>query len=106
MLERTYQAQLIKKLRRRFPGCVIEKGDANYQQGALDLTMYWGHHWAKLEVKAYEGAPERPNQAYFVKLFNSMSFAAFIHPDNEEEILDAIQHAFEVCGDTRIPQRQ
>jgi len=102
MLERTYQAKLIKKLHRQFPGCVIEKADANYQQGTLDLTVYWGHRWAKLEVKAYEGAPERPNQAYFVEMFNRMSFAAFIHPGNEEEILDALQLAFEVRGDSRV----
>lgn len=95
MLERNYQAKLIKKLNRLFPGCWIEKADSGYQQGTLDLTIYLGRRWGKLEVKAHEGAPEQPNQAYFVEMFNRMSFAAFIYPENEEAVLHALQLALE-----------
>ena len=102
MRENAYQARLIRKLRRRFPDCVIVKNDPDYMQGIPDLTVFWGPGWGMLETKASEHTPERPNQGYYVNLFNRMSFAAFIYPENEREVLDALQHAFEsrwsACG--------
>lgn len=103
MLERDYQAQLIKKLRRLFPGCVILKNDTDYMQGVPDLTVLYGLCWAMLEVKASPHAPEQPNQAYYVQQLNEMSFAAFIHPFNEDEVLHALQSAFESRGHARVP---
>lgn len=92
--ENAYQAELIKKLRRRYRGCVILKNDSGYMQGVLDLTILFEDKWAMLEVKAYEGAPVQPNQDYYVGLFNSMSFAAYIYPENEEEVLRELDKAF------------
>lgn len=94
MQERHYQAQLIKKLRRMFPGCMILKNDTDYLQGVPDLLILFGDRWAALEVKAYEDAPEQPNQEYYVVEMNDMSFAAFIYPENEAEVLHALQQAF------------
>lgn len=96
MREDQYQAKLIKKLERIFPGCEILKNDPQRRQGILDLTLFWKKHWAALEVKASASAPQRPNQDYFVNRLNSMSFAAFIYPENEEEVLTALQEAFMV----------
>lgn len=93
MLESEYQARLINRLSIEFPGCVILKNDANYLQGILDLTIFWGPKWGMLEVKASERSKERPNQRYYVEQFNLMGFAAFIYPENEEEVLDALQQA-------------
>lgn len=103
MRERDYQAQLIIKLRRLFPGCVILKNDANYMQGVPDLTILWGRSWAILEDKVSADARCQPNQEYYIDMFNQMSFAAFIHPDNEEEVLHALQLAFESERDSRVP---
>lgn len=94
MLESRYQALLIRRLRQLFPGCVILKNDTEYLQGIPDLLVLWGHRWAMLEVKAYEGAPEQPNQDYYVGLLNEMFFAAFIYPENEQDVLDALEEAF------------
>jgi hypothetical protein len=47
-----------------------------------------------LEVKASEDAPLRPNQGYYVRKLNDMSFAAIIYPENEKEVLAALQEAF------------
>ena len=46
-----------------------------------------------LEIKAKADSPTRPNQEYYVEKLNEMSFAAFIHPSNEQDILSALQQA-------------
>jgi hypothetical protein len=51
-----------------------------------------------LEVKASANSSERPNQAHYVERLNNMSFAAFIYPENEEEVLTALQEAFASRG--------
>lgn len=103
MLERDYQAKLIKKLKTLFPGCVIIKNDPTYMQGIPDLTIFYGDRWAMLECKASERAPHKPNQPYYVAMFNEMSFAAFIYPSNEEEILRGLSQTFSVPRDPRVP---
>lgn len=94
MRESVYQGKLIKKLKDRFPGCEVLKNDASYIQGIPDLTILYRDKWAMLEVKASATADEQPNQGYYVEHMDGMSFAAFIHPDNEEEVLDELQQAF------------
>jgi hypothetical protein len=98
MSESAYQKKVIKKLKLMFPGCVIHKNDPTYMQGVPDLVIYFGQRWAMLEVKASSDSKEQPNQRYYVKKFNDMSFAAFIHPDNEAEVLDELQHALDPFG--------
>jgi hypothetical protein len=98
MKESAYQNKIIKKLKQMFPGCVIHKNDPSYMQGIPDLVIYYGQRWAMLEVKASEDSGERPNQRYYVKKFNEMSFAAFIHPDNEAEVLNELQQALDPIG--------
>lgn len=94
MVESKFQSILIKELKERFKGCVVVKNDANYMQGIPDLTIYYGNRWAMLETKRSENAPHRPNQDYYVSLFNSMSYAAFIFPENKEVILNEMEQAF------------
>lgn len=92
--EARFQSSLISKLRKRFEGCVILKNDANYIQGIPDLLILYRDRWAALECKRSSRSPHRPNQDYYVELLNRMSFAAFIYPENEEEILNAMEHTF------------
>jgi hypothetical protein len=96
--ENAYQAKLIRKLKRLFPGCVILKNDSSYIQGMLDLTILYQDRWATLEVKASADAPRRPNQEHYQRLMNDMSFSAFVFPENEEEVLAALQEAFASRG--------
>ncbi len=77
---------------------MIAANDASYQQGILDLTLLHGDNWAALEIKSYASAPLQPNQAYYLQQLDDMSFAAIIYPENEEEILDALQTAFASRG--------
>lgn len=93
MSEAEYQASLIKKLEAMFPGCLIVKNDANYRQGIPDLTIFFGPRYAFLEVKVSEKSKERPNQRYYVEQASKNAFASFIYPENEEEVLRALQLA-------------
>lgn len=103
MLENQYQAMLIQRLKIRFPGCIVLKNDTSYRQGIPDLTvLFVGGFWAVLEVKASARAPMRPNQNYYVGLLDEMSFAAFIYPENEEDVLHDLQRAYEASRSARI----
>lgn len=102
MTENNYQAKLIKKLYKMFPGCEILKNDSGYKQGILDLTILYGARWAMLEVKASADAKEQPNQGYFVKKLSKMSFASFIYPENEKEVLAALQKTLTSRRTTRV----
>ena len=96
MAESKFQRELITKLKQMFPGCVILKNDPAYLQGVPDLVIFYKDRYAFLEVKASASAKRRPNQPYWVARFNEMSFADFIHPSNEEEVLRALERA--LCG--------
>lgn len=93
-LESDFQSHLIKQLGILFPGCFILKNDSAYLQGVPDLLVLYRNKWAMLEVKAAADSEEQPNQRYYVEQLDDMSFAAFIFPENEEEVLNDLQHAF------------
>lgn len=106
MRENAYQAYLIRLLRVMFPGCFILKNDTDYMQGVPDLLILFNDRWAMLEIKASADSSTQPNQEYYVDLLNDMSFAAFIYPENEEQILHDLQQAFRARRSSRVPQRQ
>ena len=93
--ENKFQANLIKKIKSRFPGCIILKNDPNYIQGIPDLSIFYKDKWAMLECKKNQNAHHQPNQDYYIKQANDMSFGKFIYPENEEEILNELQRSFE-----------
>lgn len=102
-LERDIQPRIIRKIKQRLPGVYIFKGDTRYQQGTPDLVILYKDRWAMLEVKKSSTAPRQPNQDYYVDQLNKMSYAAFIHPDNEEDILDGLQQALQADRCPRVP---
>lgn len=106
MRENEYQAKLIKKLKKMFPGCVVQKNDPNYLQGYPDLTIFFRDRWAALEVKISADSPTQPNQPFYVTQLNAMSFAAFIYPENELEVLGELQRTLTSDRQTRIPQSE
>jgi hypothetical protein len=93
LTERQYQRKLIDKLERMFPGCLIIKNPPADRQGIPDLTILYFERWAMLEVKLDDNSPIQPNQEYYVEKARGMSFAAFVNPNNEEEVLYELQLA-------------
>lgn len=95
MIESKFQSDLIKEIKKIFPGCIVMKNDSSYIQGIPDLLVLYGERWAALEVKRSARASHRPNQNYYVDKMNEMSFSRFIYPENKEEVLNELQYTFE-----------
>jgi len=89
-----FKAFLVKELEELFPGCILLNNDPNDTQGIPDLLILFEDKWAALETKGYKNARRQPNQPWYVDKMNSMSFAAFIEPDNKEEVLNELQRTF------------
>lgn len=92
--EASYQNKLIRKLQSIFPEAMILKNDPSEVQGIPDLLILFNGFWAMLEVKLSQNSPIQPNQEWYIDKLNNMSFACFIFPENEEEVIDALQSAF------------
>ncbi len=94
--EGAFQTSFRKNLLTLFPNGIVCKLDSSYVQGIPDLLLLWEDRWAVFEVKRSANETKRPNQEYYVDLLNSLSFSAFVYPENEREVLDALQQAFGV----------
>lgn len=93
--EGDYQLKLRQKIEAMLPGSIVTKNDPNVIQGIPDLTVFYKNKWATLEVKRSDHEKKRPNQEYYVERMNKMSFSRFIYPENEEEVLNELQQAFQ-----------
>ncbi|MET0786548.1 MAG: hypothetical protein ABWY25_07580 [Paenisporosarcina sp.] len=102
MNESQYQTRLIKRLRQLLPECIILKNDPTYMQGVPDILILFGDRWAMLEIKLTGDSSYQPNQEYYVGLLNEMSFAAFVNPQNEEDVLYDLQFALGLVRPSRI----
>lgn len=105
-LEKKFQADLIKDIKAMFPGCFVLKNDSEYMQGIPDLTILYKDRWAVLENKRSRQSIVQPNQEYYVDQLDAMSFAAFIYPENREEVLRGLQRTLQASGNACIPQRK
>ena len=95
MLENRFKTNLIKDLKNLFPGCIVVHLDPNEIQGIPDLLVLYKDKWAALEGKKTANASVRPNQSYYVNKMNDMSYAAFVYPENKEEVLYEISRVFQ-----------
>lgn len=95
MKESKFQSDLIKEIKKTFPGCVVLKNDPKYIQGFPDLTILYGERWAVLECKKSRSESHQPNQDYYVMRLNEMGFSRFIYPENKEAVLRELKLAFQ-----------
>jgi hypothetical protein len=95
MRENEFQSKLIKKLKTKFPNCVVMKNDANYRQGFPDISVHCNGSTAFLECKRNKSAPHQPNQDYWIGYLKEQGFySSFIYPENEKEVLDDLERSF------------
>lgn len=96
-LERDFQRDLIKDIRKIFPEAIIKKNDSGYIQGIPDLSVDIGPYSYHLEVKRSATAKYRPNQPYYLKKYNEMGgWARTIYPENKELILDEMEQTHRI----------
>ena len=93
--EGDFQTRLIGKIKTMFPESMVLKNDPTYIQGIPDLLIIHNNKWAALECKKSADAPARPNQPYYVNKMNDMSYASFVYPENESEVLNELQSALQ-----------
>ena len=110
-IESDYQKELIQKIYNLLPGLkyvevLILKNDPNYLQGIPDLTVFYRNRFALLEVKASAKSKERPNQRYYIESWGEHVFTAFIYPENESEVLLALQQSLAGGRETCVPRCQ
>lgn len=91
--ENVFQGKLIVELKQLYPGIIILKNDPDYRQGIPDLILLYQDRWAALEVKKSAKSSHQPNQDWYIQTMADMSYAAFIYPENKEDILDELQFA-------------
>lgn len=106
-LESAYKPQLMARIATRFArfGEVrFQHNDPNMpgSQGIPDLTVFIGPTWSLLEVKRSEKSKKRPNQDYWIDYWSKTAFTAVIHPQNEEEVLNALERSLEAGGSARL----
>lgn len=105
MLENRFKTNLIREIEEMFPGCIVMHFDPNEIQGAPDLLILYKDTWAALEGKKQEDSSHRPNQDYYIDIMNNMSYAAFIYPENKEEVLDELYQTFKSRRPARVSRR-
>lgn len=113
MLESKFQNTILKKaLKQHFPEAIVQKNDPVDNQGFPDLTILLGPRYAVLEVKkseaeyiseqgsreAYMKDSRRHNQRYYIEKINNVGFAAFIYPENMDDIIEELHRFFGGSG--------
>lgn len=93
-LESETERNFKQDMNRRLPGGWWVKGNSQMQQGIPDQTFYYGPRWAMFEFKRAENSDLQENQDWFIDMFNEMSYARFVSPENYNEVLDEVQEAF------------
>jgi predicted RNA-binding protein with EMAP domain len=98
--EGKFKTALKKEIENRLPGSMVFYLNPNDIKGIPDLEVLYESRWAVLEAKKSEedykkdlANPEKMSQSYYVNKMNNMSFAAFIFPENKEEVLNAMERA-------------
>lgn len=67
--------------------------DGSYIQGFPDILVLYKGRWAALECKKSSIEKEQPNQRYYIEALNHLSFASFIYPAIEDEVINDLQQA-------------
>lgn len=100
--ESEFQTKLRKEIEERFEGSIVTKLDSGDIQGIPDLLILYKNKWAALECKRSSNENKQPNQDWYVKRMNEMSYASFIYPENKENVLNEMERSFKSSRATRV----
>ena len=93
--ETTFRTNLVKEIKQMLgASCVIIKTNPSNQiSGLPDVLILYKDTWGALETKKSEVARKGPNQEFYIKMLNRLSYASFVYPENKEEVLRELQQA-------------
>lgn len=92
MKETEFQAELKKKIKKAVPGSVVLKNSPNDILGIPDLTVLGPNgKYAILECKRASDSNIQALQDYYVDKFNKASYAIFVNPANEKEVIEDLK---------------
>lgn len=96
MIEKDFETQVVSNLQKRYPGSFVIKVNPHFIQGFPDRIFLYYNFWAAFDTKIAANSQKQPNQTYYIETLDKLSFATFVHPDNEMEFYNDIQRALEV----------
>ena len=94
-LENKFKTDLCNRIEHEFPGSMIFHLDPTEKKGIPDLLVLHKAKWAALEGKKSTNASRRLHQDYYVEKMNGMSYASFIYPENEEQVIKDLHKLFD-----------
>lgn len=92
MKENEFQMKLKKKIKKAVPGSVVLKNSPNDILGIPDLTVLGPNgKYAILECKRASDSNIQALQDYYVEKFNKSSYATFVSPANQKEVIEDLK---------------
>lgn len=97
MSEASFRTNFLKKVKDLSPEIFIEFADPHRVNGIPDVIIFYKGKHARLETKRSKDASKRLHQEYYINYFNSQGiYAAFLMPENKEEVFNALRRYFEI----------
>lgn len=86
--EKKFKISIKDFLEENYKGSILLNLDpSSNPQGINDTLFLYKNCWAGLEFKRSRLAEVRPNQPYWVKRLDQMSFSRFIFPENANKVM-------------------
>lgn len=96
MLESDFQREFLLRVRARLLSLGHVDVVRNETHRSIPDIVLLGPNgrWAALEFKRSKVAKKQPNQEFHVQRLNEKGYAAFVYPENGEEILRELEEVF------------
>jgi hypothetical protein len=97
MSEATFRTKFLKDVKDLSPDIIIEFADPQRRNGIPDVIIFYKKKFARIETKRSKNASKRLHQQYYIDYFNSQGiYAAFLTPENKEEVFNALRRYFKI----------
>lgn len=91
VLEKDFQAKVIKWLRSKGFKCYKQQMNATTRAGTPDCIILKEGWWGMLEFKKSKNSPKRPGQQQNIDWANENSWGSFCYPENWSEIKEYLE---------------
>lgn len=92
--ESAFKKKVKNKIQNKFNNIEIFELDSSRKRSIPDMLIVGRDCWAALEFKRSNKAHLQPNQAERISNLSKIGYAAFIFPENEEDIFHDLEKLF------------